>query len=569
MKHFKPTLNFDDITPYLFEGIIFTDDEGFISSINKAVLDFFPRLTKSDLIGKRINDLVPSKDLDLFFENKQEMRNITLSIGMCQLLANFRFIDTDHVLLIVKNITNLQKLSVELNDAHMHIRLFHSILDTIDEGVCFIDNNRKVIFYNRKMGELDSKEPLGVREKAYTTIFKDAKYDQDPLLNSLTVDRKIVQNESFFSNSGKRYIVNRISEPLFLGNKKIGALTTVKDFSKTESMLTTIYKLKNSNSAPAKITSPSEDQTQKTIVYKNKVMKKIMLDAKNAAKSNCNILVHGETGVGKNLLADFIAQHAKHGKPFYSINCGAIPNLLLEESLFGNSTTEGLLERANGGTILLDEVNKMDIPLQDKILRVIQDKKLFKNGKLIEIPLTIQFIALLDEKPNIALKNRRLMEDLFYALSGITLCIPPLRERKEDLAILINHFMQEKYLISEEALTILYKYDYPGNVRQLEYIVEGAVAFLRDEKNILPEHLPSYIYDHHNYKDETSFSNEPISSLPLTEQVEAFEKDLITRMLKKMNAHITNTADGLGISRQSLNYKIRKYEIEIIRGDEC
>lgn len=567
MKHLKPTLDLFEITPYLFEGVIFTDDEGFIHSINKAVLDFFPRLKHSDLIGKRINDLVLSKDLEMFFNNKQEMRNITLSIGMNQLLANLRFIDDKNVLLVLKNITSIQQLSTELNDAQMHIRLFHSILDALDEGVCFIDNNRKIIFYNRKMGELDSKEPIGVRERPYTTLVKEATQHQDPLLNSLTTDRKIVQNESFFSNSGKRYIVNRISEPLFLGNRKIGAFSIVKDFSKKEAMLASIYNLKKATMT-LDATLPPTKQRKKINDFSNKTMKKTILDAEKASHSSSNVLIYGETGVGKNILGDFIATHSKQVEPYHSINCGAIPDLLLEEILFGNSTSEGLLWGANGGTLLLDEVSKMSLRLQEKVLRVIQDQQLFRYGETTASPVNIRFIALLDEKPNTALKKRHLLEDIFYALSGIALNIPPLRDRKEDIPLLVQHFINEQCTVSDEAIEILSKYSYPGNIRQLEFIIEGAIALLLDEKVLLPEHLPTYIYERNDDRENLSISIEQMSSLPLTEQVEAFEKELIVRMLKKTNSHITNAAEKLGLSRQSLNYKIRKYDIEIIRGDD-
>lgn len=576
MKHPVDNFLLTDIAPFLSEGIILTDGNGFIQSTNNAVLSFFPAIVLSDLRGKKITDLIHSKDLTLFFANKQEMHAITMSIGMHQVRGDFRMLRDDTALLLLKNITSLQQMTAELAEAEKQMRLFQTILDKVDEGICYIDNNQKIIFYNQKMGELDSKEAIGVRYKIYTTIFKDTNYKTDALLNALTLERPVVLNESFFSRTGKRFFVNKVTEPLYLGNQKIGALCTAKDFTKTEQVLNSISEPQNHDER-APIPKEANDQHSPFAVHtSSKIMKKVVKDAELAAAGKIHTLIWGENGSGKSHIAEFIKRQTDPALPFFSLNCAAVPASLLEKTLFGSSERKGILELANGGTLQLDQIDEMDPSLQSRLLVLLQQKKMVKHGEREEIPLSIRIVALLNIKPSTALKKRLLVEDLFYLLSSVTIAIPPIRSRKEDLPELTDSIIARKNAdwrrngcsISEEAMTQLKKYSFPGNVRQLEYILEGALALLGDGNIILPHHLPTYLTSTDTSEDIGSVDLEFSPSLDLTEQVERFEKELIVQTLHKTNCHITQAAEKLGISRQSLNYKIRKYEIGISRGDE-
>lgn len=569
-------LHFEELTPLLFEGVIITDEKGIIRTINKSVLDFFPKLHVSGLIGKQIMDLISSKDLKLFYDHKQDMRNINMTIGMHHLMANFRFSDEENVLIILKNITNLHQLTVDLGIAQRQIRLFHSILDQIDDGICFVDSNKKIVFYNKKMGEFDTKEPSSIRGEQYTTVFPETTYTNDPLLNALTTEREIIQNESFFSRSGKKYDVQKVNTPLSLGNQKIGALSSVKDLSKMTELGNAIFELSNAQydqNSSSVDSNTDERKKNNEFIHCTKTMKKILLDAERASKSSSNILIYGESGVGKRRLVNTITE--KSGV-FYTLHCSSLPTQFLEQLLFGDERSNGLLELADGGTILLDKINCIELSLQDKLFEVIKEKRLFRREDGVEIPFNVRFICTMDEKPEIAIKNRHLSEDFFYIVSGVTLRIPPLSERRQEIPLLIEHFINEKktlftsefVTVSDTAMNIFTNYDYPGNVRQLEYIIEGVLAILHDEKTITEEHVPTYLSAMTNCEPTTVFQNDGVTSnLSLTERVEAFEKEMIIGTLIKTNYHITNAADQLGISRQSLNYKIRKYEIENLRGD--
>ncbi|MBD7985822.1 sigma 54-interacting transcriptional regulator [Sporosarcina sp. Sa2YVA2] len=575
MKHTNK-LHLEELTPLLFEGVIITDEKGIIRTINKSVLDFFPKLHVSGLIGKQIKELISSKDLKLFYDHKQDMRNINLTIGMHHLMGNFRFSNEENVFIILKNITNLHQLTADLGMAQRQIRLFHSILDQIDDGICFVDSNQKIVFYNKKIGEFDTKEPSSILGEQYTTVFPETTYTNDPLLNALTTERVIIQNESFFSRSGKKYDVRKVNTPLFLGNQKIGALSTVKDLSNMSELGNAIFELSKApyeQNSSSVVSTIDEKNKSTDFIHCTKSMKKILLDAERASKSSSNILIYGESGVGKRRLVNTITE--KSGV-LYTLHCSSLPTQFIEQILFGDERSNGLLEQVNGETILLDKINCLELSLQDRLFNVIKDKKVYRREDGVEIPFNVRFICTMNEKPETAIKNRHLSEDFFYIVSGVTLRIPPLRERIEEIPLLVEHFINEKktlftsefVTVSDKAMNIFTNYDYPGNVRQLEYIIEGVLAILHDEKIIGEEHVPTYLSAQNNCEPTTIFHNDAVNSnLSLTDRVEAFEKEMIIGTLIKTNYHITNAADQLGISRQSLNYKIRKYEIENLRGD--
>src|SRR3990172_6412630 len=231
---------------------------------------------------------------------------------------------------------------------------------------------------------------------------------------------------------------------------------------------------------------------------------------KRVANTRTNILISGESGTGKELVARAIHYESERKeKPFVPINCGAIPENLLESELFGHqkgaftgavANKSGLFEMANEGTIFLDEITEIPVQLQVKLLRVIQERNFRRVGSVEDISVDVRIIAASNKEIGKEVKEGRFREDLFYRLNVIPIHLPPLRERKEDIRLLSQHFL-EKYCeelgkdikkISGEAMEFLARYPYPGNIRELENIIERAVA-LEPTDIILPESLPEYI----------------------------------------------------------------------------
>jgi two-component system response regulator PilR (NtrC family) len=299
-----------------------------------------------------------------------------------------------------------------------------------------------------------------------------------------------------------------------------------------------------------------------------------------------NVLITGESGTGKELVARAIhSESERKEKPFVTINCGAIPENLLESELFGHqrgaftgavANKAGLVELADGGTFFLDEITELPFNLQVKLLRFIQERNFRRVGGTADITVDIRLIAASNRDVEAEVREGRLREDLFYRLNVIGINVPPLRERKGDIPLLASHFL-EKYNeeqgkrirgISDEALKLLEDHDYSGNVRELENAVEGAVA-VETKEFISPESLPPSIRDGEQTAPPVrvpSPSRGPAESvkippggIDLDRTVEDFEKAIIAEALRKAGGVKKKAAELLGLTFRSMRYKLSKY----------
>jgi len=307
------------------------------------------------------------------------------------------------------------------------------------------------------------------------------------------------------------------------------------------------------------------------ILGTNKLMQEVFCLIKKAAVTDSNVLITGESGVGKEPCARTIhRQSPRNGKPFVTINCSAVPDTLLESELFGfekgaftgaNYTKKGILELADGGTAFLDEIGAASHLFQAKVLRALQEGEIMRIGGSHDIKIDVRLIAATNKDLRAACKKGMFREDLFYRLNVINIHIPSLRERMEDVPILVGHFI-EKYApkrkdilvkgITDEALDILIKYTYPGNVRELENIIEHAISFTNTPK-ILPSDLPSYLLQ--------SPSKRRLSTPRLREALASHESELIWTALQESRGNISKAAVSLGIHRQQLQRKIKALKI--------
>jgi DNA-binding NtrC family response regulator len=307
------------------------------------------------------------------------------------------------------------------------------------------------------------------------------------------------------------------------------------------------------------------------IITQNLEMKKILELAEKVAPTDCPVLILGETGTGKELLARYIHQHSRRkDKAFLAINCGALTEELLANELFGHekgaytgavSTKKGLLEVASGGTLFLDEITEMSPTMQVKFLRVLQEKEFIRLGGTEPIKVDVRIIAATNRDIKKEIEKGRFREDLYYRLNVISFNLPPLCQRKEDIPLLCYYFLnkyakemnKEVKEISEEAMELLLSYDYPGNVRELENIIARAVALTNSSKIEL-SHLPE---DLKKFKIFTfRKKNFPLPTL------EEQEKEYIKMVLKEVGGNKTLAAQILGIDRATLWRKLKKYSLE-------
>ena len=287
---------------------------------------------------------------------------------------------------------------------------------------------------------------------------------------------------------------------------------------------------------------------------------------RKVADLNIAVLIEGESGTGKELCAKIIHTLSKRKGKFIAINCAAIPQNLLESELFGYKKgafsgavthKRGLLEEADGGSLFLDEIGDMPLELQSKMLRFLEDFELRKLGENISKKVDVRIISATNRTLTDLVEEKRFRQDLFYRLSGFVIHIPPLRNRKEDIPLLIKHILNEidkskNYSITSQALKALLVYDFPGNVRELRNILTQAA--IMSSGSISYEDLPEYIKSF-KYNDMVEGEN-------LDEKIENYEKKIIAEAVSKAKGNKTKAAKLLGITFRSLRYKIKKYDIE-------
>jgi len=311
-----------------------------------------------------------------------------------------------------------------------------------------------------------------------------------------------------------------------------------------------------------------------SIISQSSKMEEVINLASRSAKSRATILINGENGTGKEVLARAVHYISnRKDKPFVAINIPALSENLLESELFGHEKgsftgadkmKKGRFELADGGTLFLDEIGDMSVSTQIKILRVLQEHQFERVGGTESIEVDVRIISATNQDLEKKIMEGTFREDLYYRLNVVTIKIPPLRERKEDIPPLIDFFInlyckendREKLEISKEAYDMLMKYNFPGNIRELENIIERAVVLTRGNLITLGD-LPLHI---RGFKEE--LSRPVLGKGTLPEQVEAVEKELIYDALRESAGNQTKAGKLLGITERNLRYKLKKYNIK-------
>jgi len=292
------------------------------------------------------------------------------------------------------------------------------------------------------------------------------------------------------------------------------------------------------------------------------------------ACTNTTVLIRGESGTGKDLVAQAIHHHSTRARgPFVKVNCAALPEALIESELFGyeqgaftgaDGRKMGRFELAEGGTLFLDELGDLNLPSQAKLLRALQEKEVERLGGIATIPVNVRVIAATNKDLEKARNEGRFREDLYYRLNVFAITVPALRDRTSDLPMLANHFLKkysrehrrEIRRISAHALDMMSAYHWPGNVRELENVIERAVLVC--DSNVLHGyHLPPAL--------QTAQSPRSVLTVSLAEAIASYERDILIDALKATRGNRTMAASLLRSTERVINYKIRKYDIDVTR----
>ncbi len=470
-----------------------------------------------------------------------------------------------------------------MRKADLNEVILQNILHYADVGIHVINRDRKTIMYNETMSKLEGLDMDHVMNKDILEIFPSLDKESSTLVNVMESGKSILnRTQTYLNYKGQKITTLNSTLPLIFRSKIVGALEISQNVTNIKRLSDQLIDLQNELciNVDKKSVKSIKKYTFGDIIGKNNELKSAIEIGRKASKSSSSVLIYGETGSGKELFAQSIHYDGpRKNTPFIAQNCAAIPESLLEGILFGTVkggftgavNRPGIFEEANGGTLMLDEINSMALPLQSKLLRVLQEGYIRRVGGTKDIPIDAKIIATTNEDPIESVRNGTLRKDLYYRLNVIYIKIPPLKDRLDDVPILCEHFIdkynkkigKDIWMISDEVSEALKNYSWPGNVRELENAIESAINYVSDDEHVLKkEHFVScgHIINSKN-KNNINIFDEKISDKPLPIVIEDIEKSIIMNYLMKNKNNISKTARDLGIKRQTLQHKLKKYNI--------
>ncbi|KMM39425.1 sigma-54-dependent Fis family transcriptional regulator [Guptibacillus hwajinpoensis] len=534
-------------------GAIMTDEHSTIIYSNEQAKQF---LNKEELDGLCSLEFFPEVENGMVKQVQMEGNHFIVRA------SNFdRELNEKGYILFMQDVSEVEEMASELKTVQGLKGLLDKAMEHAYDGIVMVNKKGNIQMVSPPLCELFSIDRNKAMRKHVNEVF--------PQLNLLSVfQSQHAEVSDFLEIKGIKYIVNRI--PIVQDNEVIGAIGKVtyrqiddvkKVFKKLELMENQVdyYKeqLKQKDSSRFR---------WEQIITRDENMKKLVRTATKAAKGLSTILIRGESGTGKELFAHSI--HSSSGrqlKPLVTVNCAAIPEQLLESEFFGyedgaftgaaHKGKIGKFDLANGGTLFLDEIGDMSLSLQAKMLRVLQEKEFYRVGGTSRVNVDVRIVAATNQPLEDLVAEGKFREDLYYRLNVISLQIPPLRDRPNDIERLIEHFMESfnsiigtsVTAVKNDALTYMKSYHWPGNVRELSNVMERAMTFAESgqiQKEDLPEYMLRSIEESRYAQKETRMD---------------YEWEAIEKALAKSSGNKSKAAEILGISRSSLYEKLKKY----------
>lgn len=481
----------------------------------------------------------------------------------------------------------MKKAPILYLDPRLHLDLFKMMFDQHNEGVVVTDSEGVILYYNRTMGRIDDMNSDMTLGRAIADVYNISPAESPTILCLETKKPVTDSSQYYFTRLGKLVNARCSAYPLINGDQFLGTLAFTADYAVENAKLSSLMRKTSKPLHPARKKNPAEENviSFKTLIGQSPKFLDAVETARMASPSSSSVMIIGETGTGKELIAQSIHMASpRRDYPFTVINCAAIPENLLEGLLFGTvkgsftgaADRAGLFEVSYGGTLFLDEMNSMPIGLQSKLLRVVQERLVRRVGALEEIPVNVRIISSVSRSPELEMNAGTLRPDLVYRLGVIKVYLPPLRERLDDLPLLISHFLNKhnRYLgrkvvgVVPEAEERFQEYHWPGNIRELEHTIEAGLHFV---DNGLSLHL------HHLVKVNPVWSegwNIPASEPPLERKAakkrdqvslsrarEDAEVAILIKALTSTGGQAAQAARILGVSPQLFHHKLKKHSI--------
>ena len=554
----------------VFNEIITVDRNNKIFFVNKAASILFGIDSKNSL-GKNVNELIHNSELTCFLSTKKEELKKPIIINNLNLILSIIPVHDDKgvagSILIFSNVTNHGELLHKLDKERNSSEILNTVIETAYDGMVIIDKRGIITMISKAYTEflgIAREDAIGkhvtkVIENTRMQIVLETGREEVAELHKIKGSYMIASRIPIIKNGE---IIGVVGKVLFRNVKELNSL--YKRISVIEKELATYKsKLREFNAA---------NYSLKNIIGESDPIILAKAIVEKAAHTSSNVLVLGESGTGKEIFAHAIhSESNRHEGPFVKVNCAAIPSDLLESELFGyeagaftGAKKEGKMgkfEIANEGTIFLDEIGDMPLHMQVKLLRVIQEREVEKVGGVASKKINIRIIAATNRNLEKLVLEGKFREDLYYRLNVVTIEIPPLRERGNDIVLISNHLLKKLSIdldkkvtgISKEAEHYLKTYEWKGNVRELENILERAINIMEDRETINVQDLPK----------EITGKNPALVPKKLQEVLAESEKNAIILALRATGGNKTKAAKILDIGRTSLYEKIEKYKIQV------
>ncbi|MCJ0930915.1 sigma 54-interacting transcriptional regulator [Virgibacillus halodenitrificans] len=556
------------------DGMIVVNHTGKVDFVNRSAQEIVG-LHKDEFEGKQIREVIQNSRLPIILRNKRKEVNqkLVLENGKQIITTRIPIINADGNLqgafAIFKDITEVVNLAEENTDLKEIKTMLEAIIQSSDEAISVVDENGLGLMINpayTKITGLKESDIVGAPASV------DISEGESMHMKVLQTRRAVRGVRMKVGPTNKDVYVN--VAPIIVDGKIKGSVGVLHDVTEVRSLTSELKRARQI------IRSLEAKYTFDDIIGGSSEMRLALEQAKVGAKTPATVLLRGKSGTGKELFAHAIHNESdrKHNK-FIRVNCAAIAESILESELFGyeegafsgakHGGKKGLFEEANFGSIFLDEIGELSLNMQAKLLRVLQENEIVRVGGTDPITLDVRVITATNVNLEKAIMNKTFREDLYYRLNRLPIFIPSLQERVSDLPELVHHIIvktNQDYgknvkSISNEALTELKKYNWPGNIRELENVIGRAMIYMDiNEEVIQLEHLPELGVT-------TKVSNQPTVN-DLTEAqslqlaVERYERSYIAKIFEKNNFNKTKTAKELKISIRSLYYKLEKHQLE-------